>query len=53
MKKNIKKLSSFKPRIVHHTCSVCSLRSKNVYRSIRYKKYLCNDCLVETIINDT
>lgn len=53
MKKNIKKLSSFKSRILYHTCSICSLHSKNVHRSIKYNKYLCSNCLIETIINDT
>ncbi len=34
------------------SCSICKERSKNVHRSTKYDKYLCVDCLVETILND-
>lgn len=52
MKKNDKKISFSKPRIISHKCSQCGLVSKDVHKSIIYNRYYCKHCLIEKIINN-
>lgn len=52
MKKTQQKINS-KPRNISHKCSECSEVSKSVFKSIKYNKYLCTDCLKNIILNTT
>lgn len=34
-----------------HTCSECSLHSKEVHKSIKLNKYLCPPCLIRLLLS--
>lgn len=42
-----------KPRNITHKCAECSEVSRNVFKSIKYNKYLCTDCLKYLILNNS
>lgn len=52
MKRDKKTFETYDKSPSFRSCVQCKERSKNVHKSNKYDKYLCVDCLVETILND-
>lgn len=48
-KKNQQKI--YQHNNIKHRCSRCSIVSKDVHKSLRFKEYLCTDCLKDVILN--
>lgn len=46
-------LTFSRPRNISHKCQSCGIVSKDVNKSIIYKKYFCIQCLADNILSNT